>query len=212
MSQPPRALESLLKSLGADPYLSEVVLGDLAEEFDQRVAFDGEIDARRWYAKEAFRAVPHLLRNALKQFRVGEVPRLIGIALFSWLALLPISLSLWVVLALLVRLTGVELPALRPMPISPAFLWFVMLAMPLAGTTGGYIAAWRNARAPLIGAAAFGVVLTSIHLIAGLFFPSPLSPAYRIAALAMFNVAALVGGVLRVIRLKPSAGSALSTS
>jgi len=47
MNQPPRALESLLKSLGADPYLSEVILGDLAEEFDQRVAFDGEMDARR---------------------------------------------------------------------------------------------------------------------------------------------------------------------
>jgi len=212
MNQPPRALESLLKSLGADPYLSEVILGDLAEEFDQRVAFDGEMDARRWYAKEAFRAVPHLLRNALKQFRVGEIPRLIGIALFSWLALLPISLSLWVVLALLLRLTGFELPALRPVPISPAFLGVVMLAMPRAGVTGGYIAAWRNARAPLIGAAAFGVVLTSINLITGLFFPSPLSPTYRITALALFNVGALVGGALRVTRLKPSAGSALSTS
>ena len=212
MNQPPRALESLLKSLGADPYLSEVILGDLAEEFDQRVAFDGEMDARRWYAKEAFRAVPHLLRNALKQFRVGEIPRLIGVALFSWLALLPISLSLWVVLALLLRLTGVELPALRPVPISPAFLGFVMIVMPLAGVTGGYIAAWRNARAPLIGAAAFGVVLTSINLITGLFFPSPLSPTYRITALALFNVGALVGGALRVTRLKPSAGSALSTS
>ena len=212
MSQPPRALESILKSLGADPYLSEVVLGDLAEEFDQRVAFDGEIDARRWYAREAVRAVPHLLRNALKQIRVGEIPRLIGIALFSWLALLPISLSVWVVVSLLVRLTGINLPTLQPTPANPTFLGFVMLAMPVAGAVGGYIAAWRNARAPLIGAAAFGVVLTNINLIAGLFFPSPLSPAYRIAAFAMFNVAAVVGGAIRAIRLKPSAGSALSIS
>jgi len=35
---------------------------------------------------------------------------------------------------------------------------------------------------------------------------------YRIAALAMFNTAAIVGGAIRVIRLKPSTGSALSTS
>jgi hypothetical protein len=211
MSHPPRAVESLLKSLGADPYLSDVILGDLVEEFDQRLAFDGEADARRWYTTEAIRAVPHLLRNALKQLRFGDVPRLIGVALFSWLALLPISLSVWVVVATIARLLGVSWPTLQISVSHPAFLAFVMLTMPLAGGLGGYIAAWRNARAPLIGAAAFGVVLTSINLIAGLFGPSPLPVAYRIAALSIFNVAALIGGALRVIRLKPSAGSLLST-
>ncbi len=212
MSQPPSAFESILKSLGADPYLSEVVLGDLAEEFDQRVAFDGEVEARRWYVKEAIRAVPHLLRNALGQIRVGEIPRLIGVALYSWLALLPISLSAWVVVSLIMRLGGINLPTLAPTPTNPMFLGFVMLAMPVAGVTGGYIAAWRNARAPLIGAAAFGIVLSCINLIAGLFFPSPLSPVSRITALTLFNLAALVGGVLRAVRLKPSASSALSIS
>lgn len=211
MSHPPRAIESILKSLGADPYLSDVVLGDLAEEFAQRAAFDGEMDARRWYTKEAMRAVPYLLRNALRHLRFGDVPRLIGIALFSWLALLPISLTAWVLLALASRVLGVSWAAVHPSPADPAFLAFVMLAMPLAGLSGGYIAAWRNARAPLIGAAAFGVVLTSINLVAGLVAPSPLSLFYRSAALSVFNVAALAGGALRAIRLKPSAGSAIST-
>lgn len=212
MSQPPRAVESILKSLGADPYLSDVVLGDLAEEFDQRATFDGEADARRWYTREAMRAVPHLLRNALRQLRLGDVPRLIGVALFSWLALVPISLTVWVLLALVARAVGADWPTLQPVPGNPVFLAFVMVAMPLAGISGGYIAAWRNARAPLIGAAAFGVVLTSINLIAGVFAPSPLSVTYRITALALFNAAALVGGATRAIRLKPSTGSTLSTS
>lgn len=212
MSHPPRVIESILKSLGADPYLSDVVLGDLAEEFAQRAAFDGEIEARRWYTREALRSLPHLLRNALRQLRLGDITRLIGVALFSWLALLPISLTVWVLVATATRLLGVDWPNLPASPMNPRFIAFVMLVMPLAGVGGGYIAAWRNARAPLIGAAAFGVVLTSINLIAGLFWPSPLPLSYRVAALTMFNVGAIVGGMLRAIRLKPSTGSALSTS
>ena len=77
----------------------------------------------------------------------------------------------------------------------------MMPAMPLAGLVGGYIAAWRNSRAPLIGAVSFGVVLTSINLIAGFFAPSPLHFAIRIAALAMFNMGAIAGGAFRVTRL-----------
>ena len=210
MSQPPRALESILKGLGADPYLSEVILGDLAEEYDQRVAFDGEADARRWYTTEALRSVPHLLRNAFRRLRIGDVPRLIGNALFAWLALLPIGLTVYVVVASVTRLFGIDWVG-PPAP-SPGFTALAMLTMPVGGFVGGYVAAWRNARAPLIGAVAFGVVLTSINLIAGLFFPSPIWVGYRIAALAMFNVAAIIGGAVRVIRLKPSTGSALSTS
>lgn len=211
MSQPPRAVESILKGLGADPYLTDVILGDLAEEFDERTAFDGEQQARSWYTSEAIRSIPHLLRSAFGRLRVGDVPRLIGNALFSWLALLPFSLTAWVIVAGVLRMFGIDW-SLQPSPQNPGFTAFVMLVMPLAGLFGGYIAAWRNSRAPLIGAASFGVVLTTINLIAGLFGPSPLPTSYRIAALAMFNVAAIAGGALRVTRLKPSAGSALSTS
>lgn len=209
MSQPPRALESIIRSLGADPYLADVVLGDLAEEFAERAAFDGELEARRWYATEAIRSVPHLLRSALARLRVGDVPRLVGIALFSWLALLPISLTALAIVATVLRLLGVDVDV-QLMTRSSSFIAVAMLAMPLAGLAGGYVAAWRNARAPLIGAAAFGLVLTSINLIAGFFAPSPLPPTYRVTALAMFNAAAIVGGVIRATRLKPSAADALS--
>ena len=142
---------------------------------------------------------------------VGDIPRLVGVALFSWLALLPFSLTAWVIVAGVLRVFGIDW-SLQPSAQNTGFTAFVMLAMPLAGLFGGYIAAWRNSRAPLIGAASFGVVLTTINLIAGLFGPSPLPTTYRIAALAMFNVAAIAGGAFRVTRLKPSAGSALSTS
>jgi len=211
MREPPRAVESILKGLGADPYLADVVLGDLAEEFDERAAFDGEEEARRWYASEALRSIPHLLRSAFGRLRVGDIPRLIGNALFAWLALLPLSLTAWVTVAGVLRLLGINW-SLQPLPQNAGFTAFVMLAMPLAGLFGGYIAAWRHSRAPLIGALSFGVVLTSINLIAGLIAPSPLHTSYRIAALAMFNIGAIAGGLIRAARLKPLPGSALSTS
>ena len=211
MSQPPRAVESLLKGLGADPYLSDVILGDLAEEYDQRAAFEGEVDARRWYTAEALRSVPHLLRSAVGRLRFGDVGRLIGNALFAWLALLPVGLMVYVVAASVLRLFGIDWINGPPLQL-PGFTALALLTMPVAGFVGGYIAAWRNSRAPLIGAVAFGVVLTSINLIVGVFFPSPIPVAYRVAALAMFNAAAVLGGALRAIRLKPSTGSALSTS
>ena len=212
MSQPPRAFESILKNLGADPYLIDVILGDLAEEFSQRVAFDGEKHARRWYRREAMRAVPHLLRSAGRQLRVGDIPRLVGVALFSWVALMPASIIAYVVVVAVTQAMGVHSLAPWLSPKGPGFATFVMLAMPLIGAAGGYVAAWRNARAPLIGAAAFGTVMTSMNVIAGLFGSSPVTIGFRIAALALFNVAAIAGGTLRVIGLKPSTGSALSTS
>jgi hypothetical protein len=210
MRKPPRAVESILKSLGADPYLADVVLGDLTEEFDERAAFDGEEEARRWYRSEALRSTPHLLRSAFGRLRVGDIPRLIGNALFAWLALLPLSLMVWVIVGGLLRLLGIEW-SLQPTPRNPGFTAFVMFAMTLSGLIGGYVAAWRNSRAPLIGAASFGVVLTSINLVAGSIAPSPLHTSYRIAALAMFNIWAIVGGLIRATRLKPSAASVLST-
>lgn len=199
MTHPPRALESILKGLGADPYLGDVVLGDLAEEFTERAAFDGADEARRWYRSEALRAVPHLLRNAFGRLRVGDVPRLIGNALLAWLALIPVGLTIYVVLSIVLRVLGLDW-TLRAAPQDVGFVAFAVLSMPVAGLAGGYIAAWLNARAPLIGSLAFGVVLTSINLIAGLFFPSPLHAGLRVAALAMFNAGAIAGGAIRTAR------------
>lgn len=65
VSVPSRA-ESLLHLLGAESQLAEDVIGDLAEEYEDRRARDGDAAARRWYAREAARAAPHLLRSALR--------------------------------------------------------------------------------------------------------------------------------------------------
>ncbi|CAN5209745.1 hypothetical protein BH09GEM1_BH09GEM1_47750 [soil metagenome] len=58
--------ERMLIALGAHPAFAESVLGDMAEEQARRDAEVGPLGARWWYAREAFRAVPHLLWNAAR--------------------------------------------------------------------------------------------------------------------------------------------------
>jgi hypothetical protein len=64
----PRSLpERLLLRLHADPAFAEAVLGDLEEEYALRAAQHGGRAARRWYAREALRSAPHLVRNSVSR-------------------------------------------------------------------------------------------------------------------------------------------------
>ena len=58
--------ERALHSLGAHPSFAEALLGDLAEERARRSKEVGSASAELWYFREALRAVPHLLLNALR--------------------------------------------------------------------------------------------------------------------------------------------------
>lgn len=58
--------ERMLQSLGAHPSFAEALLGDLAEERARRSKEVGSVSAEVWYLREALRAVPHLLLNALR--------------------------------------------------------------------------------------------------------------------------------------------------
>jgi hypothetical protein len=50
---PPPWLACLLLRLALDPEIAEPVLGDLEEEFAERLAREGRFRARRWYWKQA---------------------------------------------------------------------------------------------------------------------------------------------------------------
>lgn len=58
--------ERLLHSLGAHPSFADALLGDLTEERARRASAFGAGMADLWYLREALRAVPHLLLNALR--------------------------------------------------------------------------------------------------------------------------------------------------
>lgn len=63
--RPPR-LERLLQEIGAPPAFADALLGDLAEECANRVAERGALAGGAWYAREALRAVPHLVWDAFR--------------------------------------------------------------------------------------------------------------------------------------------------
>jgi hypothetical protein len=89
--------ERLLHALGAHPDFADAVLGDLAEERARRAEQAGPMAARWWHAREALRAVPHLLWNAVRHG--GSTGRARAAAVLAPLVLLPLI----ALVALLVR-------------------------------------------------------------------------------------------------------------
>ena len=73
------AVEQLLDMLGAGSPVANDVIGDLADEYAQRVQRDGTASARWWYARQATRAVPYLLWNAARHGEPEARARLLAL-------------------------------------------------------------------------------------------------------------------------------------
>lgn len=199
MSQPPRSIERVIESFGTDKDFRDAVVGDLAEEFASRAVYDGERDARRWYYREATRVIPALLRNWVREARFRDVTRQIGIAMSAYTCMLIPS----VMVAATVYAFASALHVSSPLDLrdgiqrgSPAV---VLLALALTCVTsmfGGYIAAWLDRRAPIVGALGFGVTFATVQVVAG-FFDGRAPIWYRMVVPALFAAGAFAGGLLR---------------
>lgn len=58
--------DRVLLALGGDPAFIADLLGDLSEEYAERMATDGIWVARLWYVRELRRSIPHLVWNAIR--------------------------------------------------------------------------------------------------------------------------------------------------
>jgi hypothetical protein len=83
--RPPWFTERLLDSFIADTKISEDVLGDLAQEWQERSKRDGARAAAWWYRKQAARSVVHLIRSSWRRQSGGA---LLGAALAAGLPVL----------------------------------------------------------------------------------------------------------------------------
>ena len=63
---PPRAAESFVRAVHGDGVVGRSIVGDLAEEFDRRVARDGVAAARWWYRRQAIGLVARGLRSRVR--------------------------------------------------------------------------------------------------------------------------------------------------
>jgi hypothetical protein len=88
--------ERALGLLGFDAEFIDVVLGDLTEEFVARVARDGVVRARLWYAREILRSTPHVIVAVIR--RGGRSGRIVVAALLAAIFLAVSATSVFILL------------------------------------------------------------------------------------------------------------------
>ncbi|HYD53400.1 MAG TPA: permease prefix domain 2-containing transporter [Gemmatimonadaceae bacterium] len=155
---PPRTAELLLETLGAAPELRDAIVGDLAEEYAWLVDATTVRDARRWYWREALRAVPHLLRSSMRAATWGDVRRRAGIVLSAF--------AIGYVFMKIGGL-GIHLAWRAPWTVEsmPAII-AVSRAVWTAATLGaGYVAARIDERTPLLSAMSLALLFMSVDAV-----------------------------------------------
>ena len=85
--QQPPVLASLLLACFSDPHMPEI-MGDLMEEFEERVQSSGLSTARRWYWREAVRNAIALLRRRGMTRKVSPKALFVSAAIWFSIALL----------------------------------------------------------------------------------------------------------------------------
>ena len=192
MTLPPRAVESLLAGLGATADYRDAVLGDLTEEFAQRVQDDGLGSARAWYYHEAARTAPHLLGSWLRSIRGAGVRRLLGVAVT---ALVLAAVTSAVISAMLIGPARELGLVIHVAALSPTLLAAGLVNGAIVSTLAGYIAGWLDEESPLPSAVAAGVLWAAVIVATN----SGSAPTwYRLAAPVIVLAFTGVGGMLRV--------------
>lgn len=187
----PRRAERLLETLGADTEFRDAVLGDLAEEYEIRVRWDGAKLAGRWYYAEAVRVVPFLLRDWLRNVRWKHVGHFAKAVLWASLVLSVVDFPVRAVLSLLVpHVMSGTLPVFLMAPLM--LLWTLV-----DGGLAGYVAARVGRRAPVQSAMLVAVFWASLMIGSGW---SSVPRWFLAANVTMMLAATVAGGVLRAIR------------
>jgi hypothetical protein len=188
MIAPPRFTESILEALGAETNFREALLGDLTEEFVARAERDGLTLAQRWYYRESLRAVPHLLRDSLRHLRPRDVRDLAKVVITSLLCVTVLGVFANVI----VLAIGIPPDLLIH---SPFFGVIGLLLGCTSSMTGGFIAAWLNTKAPVVGALALGIVWSSLSLASMLVAPHGLPALYRFSVPIVAIIGTTAGGI-----------------
>lgn len=168
---PPPILESLLEAFGAQSTFRDAVIGDLAEEYALRAERDGRSAALRWYAQQAARTAPHLLRSWSRQPGiVRRLARVVGLAY----AMGTIAQVILLLIAIaLMNGAGISKDVMQHafMDLHPRVVAGVLLLQSIAPLLGGFIAARLDRNSPLVSAFILGVVWSVAFLASSSFIP-----------------------------------------
>lgn len=202
MITPPRWTERLLTSLGAEPRYREAILGDLAEEFTIRVEEQDVRTARRWYRREAWRAVPHLLASWMRALTLRDVVRLALAVIVAGVVhrLLGTLIPLVTVMSLGVRPDSLGTVAAAWRDVlndTMAIKWAALSLLRMLPVLAGFIAASLNPRARIPAALVLGALDVGTTVYALAFIPQlplvvRLMPLTAVAPI-------VIGGAIRAL-------------
>jgi hypothetical protein len=88
------SMDRVLISLGCDPEFVSDVLGDLREEYAERLAHQGMLSAEWWYTREILRSAPHVLWSAVRNGNAAVRARLAGYTLAAIVTFSLITIAL----------------------------------------------------------------------------------------------------------------------
>jgi hypothetical protein len=201
---PPPVAGRLLESLGGTSDFCDEVLGDLAEEYAQRAAWDGTMQARRWYWRETWRVAPYLLRSWWESATGTDFLDVASAAIKGALATTVVS---YCIIALEVSLrnnaihSGVVNAFTLGVAIMPYRAWVLFSNFTFLGI-GGWVAARASTRAPAAAVIAYAGGWTALLLTLETHLPGNwlhVASAFRIANSAAILGGIVAGGLLRML-------------
>jgi hypothetical protein len=200
----PRWIETLLRSLGAQPGYRDAVLGDLTEEFVIRVEEQGVRTARRWYRREALRTAPHLLANWARTLtpraglRLGVATIVAGIVH----RLVAIAIPVVTVMSLGVKpdSAGIVAAAWRDVLMEPSmFKWTALVLLRTLPIGVGFLAASLNPRGRIPAALSLAALDAAVVTYAFVAAPDHSVIVARGVYPLMTLSCIVLGGVLRAL-------------
>jgi hypothetical protein len=198
MIAPPATIERVLEALSAKTDFRDGIIGDLAEEFDDRATREGDAAARRWYLAESLRAAPHLLGDWARGLRKPELMHLANVVFASFVFAETLLFFFELSLVSLLNLVGVTPVALTPSTVGPLAPALGLSFIAIGALMGGCIAAWLDDKAPLVSAIALGAVWTCVLMLFIVVGRNDVPAWYPLGAAFVMVSGTTFGGVLYV--------------
>lgn len=198
MIAPPATIERVLEALSAQTDFRDGILGDLAEEFEDRAVREGEAAARRWYLAESLRAAPHLLGDWARGLRKPEFMHLANVVFASFVFAETLLFFFELSLVSLLNLVGVTPVMLTPSTVGPLAPALGLSFIAIGALMGGCIAAWLDDKAPLVSAIVLGALWTCVIIIGAVVGRSDVPAWYPLGAALVMVSGTTFGGVLYV--------------
>ena len=210
---PPRLAERVLEAFIGDEKVADDVLGDLAEEWSERVEREGAHRASWWYWKQVARSVAHLLRVPGRGSGSGR-----GDAVAVVVALVLVGVPVFLVTAWAGMMTsigglatamfsaassdgGETLPLTRTAPA----IWAgrALLASGVCGLMGGWVTGRLARRAAMVRVSLLAGLCVPAGLTLQILAPSEWPAWYGLGLPAVLAVATLAGGLIAIAFREP---------